>query len=412
MTEATELSASLPRGRSNYPTPYRIGAGIVSQLPDACRELGFSRVLVVTDAGVAGLPWFGPLRASLESEGLLGGVFSAVSANPTGADVDAGLVAFREAKADGIVLVGGGSPMDVGKCVALLAHNPGTVFDYEDVGDNYKRADPDKVVKMIAIPTTAGTGSEVGRCGVIADARDHAKKIIFHARLLPSLVIADADLTLGLPPKLTAATGMDALAHAFEAYCAPGYHPMADGIALEAMRLVDKWLPIAVRDGSDRAARTHMLMASTMGATAFQKGLGLVHALSHPLGGVTGIHHGTANAIFLPYVLEFNRPVLADKMQHLARVLDLPKNPAKDGVDLVLDWLLKLRAGLGMPHALAGHFTGSPGGADASIARKIAEMGMNDPSLGSNPREATVDDLERIMRAAFAGDVAAAGKAA
>lgn len=398
MTEA----APLPRGRSNYPTPYRIGSGIVADLPAACRELGFSRVLVVTDAGVEKLPWFAALADGLRGAGLLGGVFSAVSANPTGADVDAGLAAFRAAKADGIVLLGGGSPMDVGKCVALLADNPGTVFDYEDVGDNFKRADPDRVVKMIAIPTTAGTGSEVGRCGVIADARDHAKKIIFHPRLLPALVLADPDLTLGLPPRLTAATGMDALAHCFEAYCAPGYHPMADGIALEGMRLIDRWLPRAVRDGQDRAARTHMLMAATMGATAFQKGLGLVHALSHPLGGVTGIHHGTANAIFLPYVLEFNRPVVEERMKLLARVLDLPKA----GTDGVLDWLLRLRSELDMPHALAGQ-----NGADASIARKIAEMGMNDPSMGGNPREATVDDLERIMRAALAGDVAAAGRA-
>lgn len=398
MTSST--TPDLPRGRSNYPTPYRIGAGCVGELPAACKDLGFTRVLVVTDQGVAKLPWFAKLEEGLRGAGILGGVFSAVGANPTDADVKAGLEALRAAKADGLVLVGGGSPMDVGKCVALLANNPGTVFDYEDVGDNWKRADPAKVLPMIAIPTTAGTGSEVGRCGVIADPRDHAKKIIFHPKLLPSLVLADPELTAGLPPKLTAATGMDALAHAFEAYCAPGYHPMADGIALEAMRLVDRWLPVAVRDGSDLTARTHMLMAATMGATAFQKGLGLVHALSHPLGGVTGIHHGTANAIFLPYVLQFNRTVLGEKMDLLARFLDLPK-PGSDGV---LDWLLRLRKDLGMPHQL-----GPEVGADPSIARQIAEMGMNDPSLGSNPRPGTVDDLERVMKAAFAGDVAAAG---
>jgi alcohol dehydrogenase class IV len=395
----TSSTTDLPRGRSNYPTPYRIGAGVTAQLPAACRELGFSKVLVVTDTGVVKLPWFAKVEAGLREAGLLGGVFAEVGANPTDADVKAGLAALKAAKADGIVLLGGGSPMDVGKCVALLANNPGTVFDYEDVGDNFKRADPEKVLKMIAIPTTAGTGSEVGRCGVIADPRDHAKKIIFHPRLLPSLVLADPELTTGLPPRLTAATGMDALAHAFEAYCAPGYHPMADGIALEAMRLITRWLPVAVRDGSNLEARTHMLMAATMGATAFQKGLGLVHALSHPLGGVTGIHHGTANAIFLPYVLQFNRPVVEEKMALLARFLDLPK-PGTDGV---LAWLLALRKEVGMPHALAGE-----NGADASIARKIAEMGMNDPSLGGNPRPATVDDLEKVMRAALSGDVAAA----
>lgn len=390
---------TLPRGRSNYPTPYRIGSGVSAELADAGRDLGFSKVLVVTDAGVASLPFFAKLVAPLKDQGLLGGVFTDVSANPTDADVKAGLEAFRAAGADGIVLVGGGSPMDVGKCVALLADNPGTVFDYEDVGDNWKRATPDKVVRMIAIPTTAGTGSEVGRCGIIADPRDHAKKIIFHPRLLPALVLADPDLTLGLPPKLTAATGMDALAHCFEAYCAPGYHPMADGIALEGMRLIDRWLPIAVADGQNLEARTHMMMAATMGATAFQKGLGLVHALSHPLGGVTGIHHGTANAIFLPYVLQFNASVLGDRMAVLARFLDLPK----PGVAGVLDWLLGLREKVGMPHALEG-----VNGASAAIARRIAEMGMHDPSIGGNPRAATVDDLERVFRAALAGDVAAA----
>jgi alcohol dehydrogenase class IV len=396
---STSASPDLPRGRSNYPTPYRIGAGCVADLPAACHELGLRRVLVVTDEGVAKLPWFPALEAGLREAGLLGGTFTGVSANPTDADVKAGLDALRAAKADGLVLVGGGSPMDVGKCVALLADNPGTVFDYEDVGDNWKRADPARVLPMIAIPTTAGTGSEVGRCGVIADPRDHAKKIIFHPKLVPSLVLADPELTVGLPPPLTAATGMDALAHAFEAYCAPGYHPMADGIALEAMRLIDRWLPVAVRDGSDRVARTHMLMAATMGATAFQKGLGLVHALSHPLGGVTGIHHGTANAIFLPYVLEFNRPALGEKMELLARFLGLP-TPGADGV---LAWLLRLRRDLGIPHTLGPHC-----GVDPSVARRVAEMGMSDPSLGSNPRAATVADLERVMRAAFSGDVAAA----
>jgi alcohol dehydrogenase class IV len=386
-----------PRGRSNYPTPLRIGAGVVADLPAACRELGLARVLVVTDPGVRALPWFSRVEQPLADAGLLGAVFSDVSPNPTDADVARGLEALRSSGSDGVVLCGGGSAMDVGKCVALLADNPGTVFDYEDVGDNFKRADPDKVKKTIAIPTTAGTGSEVGRCAVIADPRDHAKKIIFHPRLLPSLVLADPELTLGLSPRLTAATGMDALAHSFEAFCAPGYHPMADGIAVEGMRLVAEWLPVAVADGANLTARTHMMMAATMGAAAFQKGLGLVHALSHPLGGLTGLHHGTANAIFLPYVLEFNRAAVASRMDHLARALNLPA----PGVDGVLAWLLRLRAELGMPHTLAD----VPGFDEAALIA-VAKMAMDDPSLGSNPRPCDAKQAEGVLRAALSGRVA------
>lgn len=389
---------SSPRGRSNYPTPFRIGAGVVSELPAACADFGWKRALIVTDPGVRGLSWFGAIESSLKDAGLFGGTFSDVSPNPTDEDVKKGLAAFKEARADGIILLGGGSAMDVGKCVALLANNPGTVFDYEDIGDNWKGADPDKVVKMIAIPTTAGTGSEVGRCGVIADPRDHAKKIIFHPKLLPALVLADPALTVGLPPALTAATGMDALAHAFEAYCAPGYHPMADGIAIEAIRLVNEHLPRAVADGSDLTARTHMMMAATMGATAFQKGLGLVHALSHPIGGVTGLHHGTANAVFMPYVLEFNRSAVEERMQHLARVLELPA--AKSGTDEVLAWMLALREKVGMPHTLVPM--------DDATVKQIAAMSMNDPSLGSNPLPCDVAQSEKVLRAALSGDVSAA----
>ena len=388
---------SSPRGRSNYPTPFRIGAGIVSELPQTCVDNGWKRTLIVTDPGVRGLPWFSAIEGSLKHADLHGGTFSEVSPNPTDADITRGLAAFKDARADGIILLGGGSAMDVGKCVALLADNPGSVFDYEDIGDNWKAANPDKVVKMIAIPTTAGTGSEVGRCGVIADPRDHAKKIIFHPRLLPSVVLADPELTVGLPPSLTAATGMDALAHAFEAYCAPGYHPMADGIAVEAIRLVNEHLPRAVADGKDLTARTHMMMAATMGATAFQKGLGLVHALSHPVGGVTGLHHGTANAIFMPYVLEFNRSAVEARMQHLARVLTLPV--AGSGVDAVLAWMLALRSKVGMPHTLAAM--------DDATIKQIAAMSMNDPSLGSNPLPCDVSQSERVLRAALSGDVSA-----
>lgn len=384
-----------PRSNFNFPTAYRIGAGrATAELAGACRDLGFSRPLVITDPGVRGLPWFGSLLASLE--GLEPGVWSDCAGNPTEAHVASALAAYKAGKHDGIVLVGGGSAMDVGKCVALLADNPGTVFDYEDIGDNYKRADPNKIIKTIAIPTTAGTGSEVGRCSVITDTSDHAKKIIFHARMQPSLVIADPLFTVGLPPGLTAATGTDALAHCFEAYCAPGYHPMAEGIAIEGMRLIQKWLPIAFKDGSNVAARTHMLMASSMGATAFQKGLGLVHAWSHPLGGVTGLHHGTANAIFMPYVMVENRAVIDEKMQHLARCLDLPK----PGFDGVLAWMTGLIASLGLPSKLGG-----VAGVTREMGKDLAPMAEKDPSLGSNPKPCSLADLQRVFEKTFDGDL-------
>ncbi len=384
------------RGNFNYPTSYRIGAGRVSELGQACRDFGFARPLVITDPGVAKLGWFERVGASLRAAGLESAVFSAVDPNPTEENVTSGLAAYRGGKHDGIVLVGGGSAMDVGKCVALLADNPGTVFDYEDVGDNYKRADPNKIVKTIAIPSTAGTGSEVGRASVITDVRDHSKKIIFHAKMQPALVLADPELTVGLPPGLTAATGMDALAHCFEAYCAPGYHPMADGIALEGMRLVRENLPVAFRDGADLVARTHMLMASSMGATAFQKGLGLVHAWSHPLGGHTGLHHGTANAIFLPYVMIHNRAVIAPAMDRLARYLDLPKA----GFDGVLGWMLDLRKELGLPHTLAGLPKIHRG-----LGKELVEQAAADPSLGSNPKPCTHDELVSVFEKAFDGDL-------
>ncbi len=384
------------RGNFNYPTSYRIGAGRVSELGQACRDLGLERPLVITDPGVVKLAWFERVLASLSSAGLEPSVFSDVDPNPTERNVNEGLRRYREGKHSGIVLVGGGSAMDVGKCVALLADNPGTVFDYEDVGDNWKRADPAKVVKMIAIPSTAGTGSEVGRASVITDDRDHSKKIIFHARMQPSLVIADPELTVGLPPVMTAATGMDALAHSFEALCAPGYHPMADGIALEGMRLVKENLPIVFRDGSDITARTHMLMAASMGATAFQKGLGLVHAWSHPLGGATGLHHGTANAIFLPYVMVHNKAFIGSAMDRLARYLELPKA----GFDGVLEWMLALRSDLGLPHTLSGLPKIHRG-----LGKELAHLAAIDPSLGSNPKPCTLEELQSVFEKAFDGDL-------
>lgn len=385
-------------GNSNYPTPYRIGAGRIVELPDACRAHGISRPLIVSDPGIVALPWFAELERSLSApDDLDAAVFSQVQQNPAGGDVVTGVAAYRKHLADGLVMVGGGSALDVGKCIALMVGNPGTVFDYEDVGDNWTKVDPSKIPPKIAVPTTAGTGSEVGRASVIVD-EQHRKKIIFHPKMLPELVIADPRLTFGLPPKLTAATGIDALAHCFEAYCAPGYHPMADGIALEGMRLIKDNLLTAFTEPTNVEARTNMLMASTMGATAFQKGLGLVHALSHPLGGATNVHHGTANAIFLPYVMVYNRSAIAAKMDHLARWLEIPV--ASNGFDAVLGWMIELRRRLALPHTLAG-----VDGFSESMAALLAPAAVEDPSMGGNPIPADADACKRVFLKALRGDL-------
>lgn len=386
------------RGSFNYPTAYRIGAGRVRELPDACRELGITRPLVVTDPGVAALAFFAGILESLAAAGLEARVFSAIDANPAATHVEAGLAEAKAHAADGCVLIGGGSALDVGKCVALLARNPGGVFDYEDRGDNWKRGDGARILPTIALPTTAGTGSEVGRAAVILDPRDHAKKIIFHPRLQPRLVLADPELTYGLPKRLTAATGMDAFAHCFEAYCAPGYHPMADGIALEGMRLIAANLERACENGRDGEARTHLLMAAAMGATAFQKGLGLIHALSHPVGGVTGLHHGTANAIFQPYVMVHNRPVIEARMDRLARTLELDRGRPGAGFDAVLDWFLDLRRRIGLPESLAGIVS-------LDQVPALVPMVLADPSLETNPKPCTAAEIDRVLRNSITADL-------
>lgn len=384
-----------PTTRFNYPSSYRLGCGRIRELPATCQELGILRPLIVTDPGVRRLPWFSEVLASLEAAGLHTAVSSEVHENPTVADVEAGLAAYRKHDANGVVLIGGGSPLDVGKCVALLAHNPGTVMDYEDVGDNYKRADPSKIPPMIAIPTTAGTGSEVGRASVIKSDEDE-KKIIFHPKMQPPVVLADPELTFGLPPALTAHTGIDAFVHCFEAFCAPGYHPLADGIALEGMRLIQGALPRAYESGADAGARTDMMVASTMGATAFQKGLGVVHAIAHAIGGKVGIAHGLCNAILLPYCMVYNRPVILEKSRRLARYLELER----EDFEGLLDWVLQLRATLGIPHRLGG----LPGWT-SDLPERLAPLALVDPSLATNPRPATQGELETLIRRAAAGDL-------
>ncbi len=333
----------------NYPTAVRFGPGRIAELPAICKEVGMRKPLLVTDPGLRKLPMIDSALASLRAAGLGEAVFSDIQANPVARNVEDGVAVYRGNGCDGVIAFGGGSALDVGKTIALMAGQTRPLWDFEDREDWYTRVNVAGMAPMIAVPTTAGTGSEVGRASVILDEATHLKKIIFHPRMLPVVVISDPELTIGLPPRITAATGMDALAHCLEAYCAPGFHPLADGIALEGMRLIKEWLPVAVKDGKNVAARAHMLAAASMGATAFQKGLGAIHSLSHPIGAHYNTHHGETNAVVMPYVLAFNRPAIEERMTRLARYLNLPD----PGFPAVLAWVLALRKEIGIPHTLA-----------------------------------------------------------
>ena len=366
---------ALPSTNWNYPTTVRFGAGRIRDLPTACAELGIHHPLLVTDPGLAGLPIVQNAVAVIEAAGLPVAVFSEVRSNPVGANVDAGVAVYRAGGHDGVVAMGGGSALDAGKVIAFMSGQSRPVWDFEDIGDWWTRADPQGIAPIIAIPTTAGTGSEVGRAGVILDEAVHTKKIIFHPRMMPSVVILDPELTVGLPAHITAATGMDALSHCLEAYCAPGFHPMADGIAVEGLRLIHEWLPRAVADGADLDARGHMLVAAAMGATAFQKGLGGMHALSHPVGALFNTHHGLTNAVFMPYVLQFNRGAIEARMARLAAYLQL----GDGSFDGFIRWIIDLRATLGIPHSLRAL------GVSGEHFDKLAEMAAADPSAGGNP---------------------------
>ncbi|MEE8534339.1 MAG: iron-containing alcohol dehydrogenase, partial [Alphaproteobacteria bacterium] len=337
------------RGNWNYPTAMRFGPGRIAELADACRELGMTRPLLVTDPGLRDLAMVREAVAANDAAGLPTAVFADIKGNPVGKNVDDGVAAYKAAGCDGVVAFGGGSALDAAKAVALMVGQTRPVWDFEDRDDWWTRVDAAGMAPVVAVPTTAGTGSEVGRASVITDEATHTKKIIFHPGMLPAIVISDPELTLGLPKNITAWTGMDALAHNLEAYCAPGYHPMADGIALEGMRLVKEWLPVAVADGANLAARAYMLAAASMGATAFQKGLGAIHAMSHPIGAVHDTHHGLTNAVVMPYVLDFNRAAIEERLTALARYLDL----ADPSFDAVKSWVLGLRRDLGIAHTLA-----------------------------------------------------------
>lgn len=383
------------KGNWSYPTQIIFGPGQISKLAEACKSLGMTKPLLVTDPGLASLPMVNDAIAANEAAGLPTGLFSDIKPNPVGQNVIDGVAVYKAGGHDGVIAFGGGSGLDAAKAIALMAGQSLPLWDFEDVGSNWQRADPDGIAPIVAVPTTAGTGSEVGRASVIVQEDSHTKKIIFHPKMLPGVVISDPELTVGLPPHITAATGMDALAHNLEAYCAPGYHPMADGIAVEGARLVKEFLPRAVTEGSDIEARANMLAAASMGATAFQKGLGAIHSLSHPIGAIYDSHHGLTNAVMMPYVLVFNRPAIEDKMPRLAAWLGL-KHHSYSGV---LDWVLGLREDLNIPHALDGL------GIDDSRATEICEMAAVDPTAGTNPIPLDPMNLRQIFDAALAGRV-------
>lgn len=386
---------TVPNVNWNYPTAIKVGPGRVRELPGCCRELGMARPLLVTDPGLASLPMVHDLLLDCRQAGLDCGVFHEIKGNPTGRNVDDGVAAYRQSRHDGVIAFGGGSALDAGKAIALMAGQSRPLWDFEDLGDNHLRVNVGGMAPVVAVPTTAGTGSEVGRASVITDEAAQVKRIIFHARMLPSIVILDPALTVGLPPKITAATGMDALSHNLEAYCSPFFHPMAAGIALEAMRLVKEYLPQAVADGGDLQARQHMLVASCMGATAFQRGLGAMHALAHPLGALYDSHHGLLNAILMPYVLKANLHAVAPRLEALARYLGLPQT----GPGAVLDWVLDLRDAVGIPHTLADV------GIDEAQAERVGRMAREDPSAGTNPVNYTAEQYVSLFRAAIRGNL-------
>jgi alcohol dehydrogenase len=388
-----------PTANWSYPTSIRFGPGRISELADACRTAGIDRPLLVTDAGLAALPITKQALDLLEMAGLPAAMFSNVQSNPVDSNVEAGIAAFRAGNHDGVVAFGGGSGLDTGKVIAFMAGQTRPLWDFEDIGDWWTRADAEKIAPIVAVPTTAGTGSEVGRAGVITQEVTHTKKVIFHPKMMPKIVICDPELTVGMPPAITMGTGMDALAHCLEAYCAPSYHPMAEGIAVEGMRLVFENLPKAVANGNDLEARAHMMSAAAMGATAFQKGLGAIHALSHPVGALYNTHHGTTNGVFMPYVLVFNRPAIEGKIDRLAGFLGIA-----GGFDGFLQAVLDLRKQTGVPNDLSGL------NIDGSQAETIAEMAVVDPTAGGNPIPLTKDASKTLFEAALSGTLDSLGR--
>ena len=380
------------RANWSYPTIIHFGAGRIEELPVACKFAGISMPLLVTDAGLAKLEITQSVLDLLREAGFTPGIYSEVRPNPVETNVTRGVKVFKAGKHDGVIAFGGGSGLDTGKLIAFMAGQGRPIWDFEDIGDWWTRADADKIAPVVAVPTTAGTGSEVGRAGVVTDEKTHTKRIIFHPRMMPKVTICDPELTIGMPPAITAGTGMDALAHCLEAYCAEFYHPIATGVAVEGVRLAFENLPKAVKNGNDIMARAHMMSAAAMGATAFQKGLGAIHSLSHPVGALYDTHHGMTNGVFMPYVLKFNRSAIEEKINRLAAYLGIA-----GGFDGFVDAVVKLRQETGVPHTLAGL------NVDGARFDELAEMAIVDPTADSNPVKLTKEGALKLFENAMKG---------
>ena len=370
----------------SYPTAIRFGAGRIKELADACAECGISKPLLVTDKGLASLPITQDTLDLMSAAGLGRAVFSEVDPNPSDINLEVGVAAFKAGGHDGVIAFGGGSGLDLGKLIAFMAGQTRPVWDFEDIDDWWTRADSDAIYPIVAVPTTAGTGSEVGRAGVLSNSQTHVKKIIFHPKILPSVVICDPELTVGMPRAITVGTGMDAFIHCLEAYSSPAYHPKSHGIALEGMRLAKENLPIVAENPNDIEARAHMMAAAEMGAVAFQKGLGGIHALAHAVGATYNTHHGMTNAIILPYVLKFNRPALEDSIGRAAAYMGID-----GGFDGFYDYVIALRTQLGVPNKL-GEI-----GVESDRIDELAAMAVADPCAGGNPVELTLDAVKSLL---------------
>lgn len=391
---ATSPPAAAPRANWSYPTTLRFGAGRIAELAEACEVAGISRPLLVTDRFLAEHPITARALAVLEDAKIAAAVFSAIKPNPVESSIAAGLAVLREGRHDGVVAFGGGSALDAGKVIAFMAGQTRPMWHFEDIADWWMRADPAGISPVVAVPTTAGTGSEVGRAGAIMQEGSRTKKVIFHPLMMPKVTICDPDLTVSMPPHITAGTGLDALAHCLEAYCSPSYHPMAEGIAVEGIRLVKQYLPRAYRNGEDLEARGQMMTAAVMGATAFQKGLGAIHALSHPVGALYDTHHGLTNAVFMPYVLAHNRGAIEPKIERLSAYLGLVAS-----FDAFLAWVVALRRELNVPHTLVGL------GIGPECFHEMSVMATEDPTAGGNPVSLTPQIARQLYEAALAGRI-------